>query len=205
MSEYDSINRRNTPVKRNRRKRRQLNLVMVVLIALIIGLLIAGALIWFFVIRPERNQNAKVPEVNTTEAPGEETDGSAEAADTESPADESASEGADAPVEAYTGTYEDAMAKAQLMAAQYDYQGAIDFIKGAVEGYEGDAQILKFITDCETKAAALVKWPDNTQITHIFFHTLIQDNQVVFTSDKKDQYNEVMTTISEFNEIMQEM
>ncbi|MBQ6551855.1 MAG: polysaccharide deacetylase [Lachnospiraceae bacterium] len=196
MAKYENLNRRNTGSRRNRRRRRPSTL-MVILCALIVGLLIAGVLIYIFVIKPEKTPS-KVPEVSTTEEPGE----------TEIEGDNTPDESADPEEEvpgSYSGTSQEAYEEAQLMAAMYDYNGAVEFIKSAVPGYAGDAQILKFITECETKAGELVKWPDNTQITHIFFHTLILDNKVAFSSANKVEYNQVMTTLSEFKEIMQEM
>ena len=202
MSDFERIDRRRTPAKRKRRRRQQMNLPLVILIAIVVGLLIAGALIWYFLIRPEKANNGKVPEVVTTEA--DQTDGQEAEADPSSSEVEPSSDASPQDT-VYTGTYQEAMAEAKHMAATYDYKGAMEFIKSAVPSYTSDAEIMRFLADCETLNSQLVKWPDNTQITHIFFHILIQDTQVVFTSAKKDAYNEVMTTISEFKEIMQEM
>ncbi len=203
MNDFERIDRRRTPAKKSSRRRRQLNLPMVILIAIVIGLLISGALIWFFLIKPERDQKSNVPEVVTTEA---DPDNGQNAAANSSPENEETEPSDAVPQDtAYAGTYQEAMAEAQRMAAMYDYKGAMEFIKSAVPSYASDAGIMRFLADCETLDAQLVKWPDNTQITHIFFHTLIQDSQVVFASGNKDDYNKVMTTISEFNEIIQEM
>ena len=44
------------------------------------------------------------------------------------------------------------------------------------------------------------------QITHVFFHTLIDDTGRAFDGDSKSgNYNQVMTTVSEFNKIIQIM
>lgn len=49
----------------------------------------------------------------------------------------------------------------------------------------------------------LVEYPLE-QITHIFFHTLIYDTSKAFDGGyKEDNYNQVMTTVSEFNKIIQ--
>lgn len=51
----------------------------------------------------------------------------------------------------------------------------------------------------------LVEYPLE-QITHIFFHTLIYDPSKAFDGGyKEDNYNQVMTTVSEFNRIIQTM
>ena len=46
---------------------------------------------------------------------------------------------------------------------------------------------------------------DHSKITHIFFHSLIVDNKIAFSSSNASNYNSVMTTIPEFKEILQEM
>lgn len=51
----------------------------------------------------------------------------------------------------------------------------------------------------------LVEYPLD-QITHVFFHTLIYDTSRAFDGGyKQDNYNQVMTTVSEFNKIIQSM
>ena len=51
----------------------------------------------------------------------------------------------------------------------------------------------------------LVEYPLE-QITHVFFHTLIYDTSKAFDGGyKQDNYNQVMTTVSEFNEIIQNL
>ena len=61
----------------------------------------------------------------------------------------------------------------------------------------------------ETAAAGaapdLVEYPLD-QITHVFFHTLIYDTSRVFDGGCKEaNYNQVMTTVSEFQKIIQSM
>ena len=43
-------------------------------------------------------------------------------------------------------------------------------------------------------------------MTHVFFHTLVKDDRKAFDGDEKEAgYHQVMTTISEFNSIIQQM
>ena len=55
------------------------------------------------------------------------------------------------------------------------------------------------------KAAKRKSWPLE-EVTHIFYHTLIKDPSKAFDGDYKEaDYNQVMTTIDEFNKITQTM
>ena len=50
---------------------------------------------------------------------------------------------------------------------------------------------------------SLVEYPLE-QVTHVFFHTLIKDTSKAFDGDSDEAgYNQMMTTIDEFNRIIQ--
>ena len=54
----------------------------------------------------------------------------------------------------------------------------------------------------ETKATCTA-WPLE-EVTHVFYHILIKDTSKAFDGDYKEaDYNQVMTTIDEFNKITQ--
>lgn len=101
--------------------------------------------------------------------------------------------------------YEGILKEAEITAAMYDYEGAITYVKEKLPEWNTVEAVNTFIAQCEDNKSKLVKWADNTKITHIFFHTLIQDCSVAFGSNSKDNYNQVMTTIDEFNAILQQM
>ena len=95
-----------------------------------------------------------------------------------------------------------ALAFARRYAAQYDYAKAVRRLK-KVEQYEENAGIMEAIADYEQQAAACVEYPLE-EITHVFFHTLVYDTSKAFDSDYTAAgYNQVMTTISEFEKIIQ--
>lgn len=97
------------------------------------------------------------------------------------------------------------LAEAQRIAAMYDYDTAISMLTSSAE-YETNAEYKSAVEEFTAEKSHLVKWADNTQITHIFFHTLIVDNQLAFSDrDMAGNYNTVMTTIPEFNAIIQSM
>ncbi len=103
-----------------------------------------------------------------------------------------------------TVTPTDVVAKADLLAAGYDYDRAIELVK-SVEGYAENPEMSEAIARYETVKSTLQ--PANiSEITHVFFHTLIADNKKAFDGDYKEGgYNQYMTTISEFNKMMEEM
>lgn len=101
----------------------------------------------------------------------------------------------------------DIYAEAELMAAQYDYDGAIDLLKSQ-ENYDSDTKAQAAVSDYEAIKETLVEQDINT-ITHIFFHILSVDPENSFNKDKwgtqADGYNGLMTTVSEFKKILESM
>lgn len=103
-----------------------------------------------------------------------------------------------------TDALDQLISQADFLALGYDYDAAIALLQ-ADDRFQGDPKIDEAIARYETAKASLVKI-DNTQITHVFFHTLIMDNSKAFDGDSKEAgYNQVMTTKSEFLKILQSM
>lgn len=95
-------------------------------------------------------------------------------------------------------------AKANLLATQYDYDGAIALLQSQ-PGF-GKSNELKSLANSymQTKNTC-VSYPVD-QITHVFFHSLVVDDARAFDGDEDSAgYNQVMTTLSEFNGIIQQM
>ncbi|MBO4414849.1 MAG: polysaccharide deacetylase family protein [Lachnospiraceae bacterium] len=109
-------------------------------------------------------------------------------------------------IEKYNQEVTELIEAADLQAAMYDYDKAIDMIK-AFEGYELDEKMTAAIARYEDLKSKCVKWHDNTQISHIFFHSLIYDTSLAFGpgSSQPKGYNQYMTTVSEFNKMMESM
>lgn len=94
--------------------------------------------------------------------------------------------------------------QADLLAAQYDYDAAIALLKGT-EGYASDTTMQAKVTEYEATKATCVEYPLD-QVTHIFYHTLVYDTAKAFDGDPTTPgYNQVMTTVDEFNKITQSM
>ena len=99
---------------------------------------------------------------------------------------------------------DDLLAQADLRAAQYDYDGAMSLLQNA-EGYDGNTEYQTAVAGYQAQKDACVEYPID-QVGHIFYHTLIKDTSKAFDGDAKEAgYNQVMTTISEFNSITQQM
>lgn len=97
------------------------------------------------------------------------------------------------------------MRQADLLAAGYDYEGAAQLLRSSsyfASSSDYQARVAQYETDSQT----LVKYGDMQNITHIFFHSLVVDNARCFDGDYTETgYNQYMTTIPEFEKILQSM
>lgn len=110
---------------------------------------------------------------------------------------------ADAPLKP---TPQSITAEADILAAGYDYDAAIAKIKSYGENYADEPELTEAIAGYESAKAALIRHEDVTDITHVFFHTLVADTSKAFDGDDREAgYNQYMTTVSEFNKMMDEM
>ena len=99
---------------------------------------------------------------------------------------------------------ETVLAHAGILAAQYNYDRAIELLKSQPE-FGTDAELQNAAAEYESIKATCVEYPID-QITHVFYHTLIKDTSKAFDGDSDEAgYNQVMTTIDEFNRITQSM
>lgn len=129
-----------------------------------------------------------------TEEPAEEPTAEAEpTAEPEPEAEETSNDAVQAP-----------LAQAERLAVQYDYDGAIELLKSQPE-YESSQAMKDAVAGYESTKASCVEYPLE-QITHVFYHTLIRDTSKAFDGDSDEGgYNQMMTTIDEFNRITQIM
>ena len=201
-------------------KRRRQVLIMRILIAVLAVVLVLCIII---LIRAALNDGARKKgnrKAENTAAAGQEAagtadapaagqdaaDAQADAADQTADSGDAAGSGQDSGAGAENGTsaQEDVLSKADLMAAQYDYDGAVSLLKSQPD-YEQNTQYQEAASGYETKKSGCSAFPLD-QVTHIFFHTLIRDTSKAFDGDSKEGgYNQVMTTIKEFNSIIDQM
>ena len=94
--------------------------------------------------------------------------------------------------------------RAKRYAQQYDYDKAIKVLKSS-PNYKISTKLRKSAKVYKKKKESCVSWPLD-QVTHVFYHTLIKDTSKAFDGDyKSGDYDQVMTTIDEFNKITQSM
>lgn len=101
-------------------------------------------------------------------------------------------------------TEQEMIAEADRLAAMYDYEGAIALLQKD-PGFDGSQAMAEAVAGYQKDQASCVEYPLE-EVTHIFYHTLIYDASKAFDGDNKEAgYNQVMTTIEEFNKITQSM
>ena len=86
------------------------------------------------------------------------------------------------------------LADAELMAQQYDYDGAIELLK----------EMQTAVSEYEKTKETLVE-VNLDEVTHVFYHSLVVDPKRGFAGTQGAQFNMWMTTVSEFNKINQSM
>ena len=96
--------------------------------------------------------------------------------------------------------------KADRQAAMYDYDAAIQTIKGYEGNYEEKEELVKAVSRYEETKETCQPYPID-EITHIFFHVLIQDPEEAFgeNSQMPEGLNIYMATVDEFNKVMESM
>ena len=118
--------------------------------------------------------------------------------------EDSSSDAASEGTAALTDEISQFISQADRVAAGYDYDRAIQMIQGN-EQAAADSRGQEAISRYETAKASLVE-ADPTQITHVFFHSLIMDTSKAFDGDADSKgYNSVMTTKDEFLKILEAM
>ena len=93
---------------------------------------------------------------------------------------------------------------ADRIAAGYDYDRAIALLQDS-KFYGSNSAVDEAIAEYEQIKSTLKPY-DITQITHVFFHTLVMDESKAFDGDSDESgYNQVMTTKDEFLKILDAM
>lgn len=96
------------------------------------------------------------------------------------------------------------LADAKALADEYDYDGAVALLT-ADTAYSSAPEVTSAISAYTDEKSKLVR-VNPQEVTHVFFHSLIDDTSKAFDGDSKtDGYNQMMTTASEFLKMMQSM
>lgn len=197
---------RRAQIRRRRRKRQILIGYILIILLILIILGIAGVLAKDML----EKRGIQIPEISipwiSSWMAGEESEAvqTENMPDTESPQTQAPKTEA-VQTEAVTDSEEEtALAEADRLAVQYDYDGAIARLQSS-SVYESSTRMQEAAEGyAETKAACVEYTPE--QVTHVFYHTLIYDTSKAFDGDSKEAgYDQVMTTVSEYNAITQSM
>jgi hypothetical protein len=193
---------------KKRRKKARIRAIVITLTLVLLAALAGGAYYYFFKVKPEKDKEQE------SSSAGESTQ--AVQTVTQTP-EETGSEPVvviddmtTAPAQETSATLpsfsdDEVLGQAQRYGAMYDYDTAIALMESALAEGENE-EYEEAITTFQEEKSKLVKWADNTTIPHIFFHTLVNDTALAFDGDyDSGNYNQVMTTVDEFNAIMQEM
>lgn len=98
------------------------------------------------------------------------------------------------------------VAQASRLAASYDYDAAYDLLHTYGADWQSVPELAQAEREFQQKQQALVRWPDTTQIPHIFFHSLIVDTDRAFDGTYTEAgYNQYMATVDEFRAILEEL
>ena len=96
--------------------------------------------------------------------------------------------------------------EADVLAAGYDYDAAISKLEEFGSDWQQQPKLAEAQLRYNTAKQAAVRWSDTTTIPHVFFHTLIADTARAFDDDYTNAgYNQYMTTIKEFEAILEEL
>ena len=112
----------------------------------------------------------------------------------------------DPPVKQMRQETQERIAQADFLAAGYDYDAAIELLQADPYYRESAAELDAKIAEYQQDAMDLVSYDKMNQITHVFFHTLVVDEARCFDGDRREKgYNLYMTTVDEFNQILESM
>ncbi len=175
--------------RRKRKKNGRAGVILTVVLSVIL-LAVAALLVYVLFIRPNRHQ---LPSDISTTDPSDTS---------ETPADTGTDEPSSGSSFDPEGPYREVLLQARRMCDMYDYDNALAYLSVNVPNYAEVPEANALASVIKAEKTKAVVWSDNTKITHIFFHTLVADEDKAFSSYKKDDYNEVMTTIGEFRKII---
>ena len=184
MSDFNESNFHSELVKRRKKLQRRQRMQVIgvyCFIIVLIGVVAFGAYHIIKAVSGGENKNTPAAASQSSEA-------------------ESESQAAPASEEAVKALIE----KADRLAASYDYDAAIQLLSSD-EKYATAPEVTEAIAGFEQTKSTLVK-ADVTKVPHVFFHTLIYDTSKAFDGDDRQMgYNQVMTTIGEFEKMLDEM
>lgn len=113
-------------------------------------------------------------------------------------ASDGAGEGSGSATPPADDAHEQKIATARQQLAQHDPDAAEETLS-AEEGPE----VEDLLAEIRSARDALVEWPDNLEVSHLFFHSLIVDPGRAFDDEQAQGYADYMCTVDEFTTILQ--
>ena len=175
MSKYD-YSRLNKSNFHNRRKKRRIRaFLLTFVIILILCVIIAGSVFAFKFFSSKKTKTTEEASITSTTS-------------------------AEQSSQAREAELEDLLNKADRLALSYDYDKAIELL--STDALKDDPKVAEAIAKYNETKSTLVR-QDPEKVPHVFFHSLIVDKSKAFDGDKKQMsYNQVMTTVGEFEKIL---
>ena len=175
MSKYD-YSRLNKSNFHNRRKKRRIRaFLLTFVIILILCIIIAGSVFAFNFFSSKKTKTTEEASIKSTTS-------------------------AEQSSQAREAELEDLLNKADKLALGYDYDKAIELL--STNALKDDPKVAEAIAKYNETKSTLVR-QDPEKVPHVFFHSLIVDKSKAFDGDKKQMsYNQVMTTVGEFEKIL---
>ncbi len=94
--------------------------------------------------------------------------------------------------------------QAEIIAAGYDFDAAIEYLKSD-EAYRDTLSMLVEVENLEARKETLVEWSDVRTIPHIFVRPLIADTELAFSSENASTYASDYITVDEFKALLNEL
>ena len=165
-----------------------------IIIGVVACILLITLLVWIFK-KPADDQDTELkPKTDMTDQQGHVTPSDNETEDPSQPATTQPKQQSSA---------QDTVDEAYRLAQMYDYDKALEMLKPLETEHPEVKQLIENINAEKGKA---VRYANITETPHVFFHSLIVDTAKAFDGDDKEPgYNQVMTTVDEFNAIIQQM
>lgn len=176
--------------KERRRKKKKKRIIIKTVILLVL-LVILGVGLWLVYNNMNSTEDKGIPEQTTG---GDEIEPSATPTPTKEAQEKPVSSDAAAIME-----------EAELLAMQYDYDGAMQKLM-EVPDYQENSQVVAKIAEYQsTKDSCVAVKPEN--VTHIFYHSLVVEPEKAFDQSVPgwEGFCQWMTTVDEFNAITQQM
>ncbi len=108
------------------------------------------------------------------------------------------------PDEAEAARVAEVIAEAEIIAAGYDFDAAIEYIKSD-EAYRDTLSMLVEVENLEARKESMHEWSDVRTIPHIFVRPLIADTELAFSSENASTYASNYITVDEFKALLNEL